>query len=59
MIQMMTSLEVAGKRFHNVIAAIDDQPSHNDMNVGTSILKNFTITTDFAGRTVWLDPIAN
>lgn len=55
----LSSLEVGGKGFHNVIAAIDDQPSHNDMNVGTSILKNFRITTDFASRTVWLDPIGN
>lgn len=47
-------LEVAGRRFHNVVATIDDQPSHNDMNVGTSILKNFLITADFKDRAVWL-----
>jgi hypothetical protein len=27
------------------------------MNVGTSILKNFLITTDFKDRTVWLAPV--
>jgi len=54
----LSSLEVGGKQFHDVVAVIDDQPSHNDMNVGTAILKNFRITTDFKNRTVWLDPIA-
>jgi predicted aspartyl protease len=47
-------LEVAGKHFHNVTAAIDDQPNANDMNIGTSILRNYIITTDFKGRAVWL-----
>ena len=51
-------LEVAGRTFRNVTATIDDQPSHNDMNVGTSILKNFLITTDFKDRAVWLAPLA-
>lgn len=51
-------LEVAGRTFRDVTATIDDQPSHNDMNVGTSILKNFLITTDFKDRAVWLAPLA-
>lgn len=54
----LSSLVVAGKRFDNVIAAIDDQPSHNDLNIGTAILKNFLITTDFTQRLVWLQPIS-
>jgi hypothetical protein len=41
-----------------VTAAIDDQPSHNDLNVGTAILKNFLITIDFKQRAVWLQPVA-
>ena len=53
----LNSLEVAGKKFHNVTATIDDQPSHNDLNVGTEILKNFAITTDFKDRAVWLQPL--
>jgi predicted aspartyl protease len=52
----LKTLEVAGRRFRNVRANIDDQPSHNDMNVGTSILKHFLITTDFKDRVVWLAP---
>ena len=51
---LLPTLEIAGQRFRNLHANIDDQPSHNDMNVGTSILKNFLITTDFKDRTVWL-----
>jgi hypothetical protein len=53
----LRTLEVAGRSFRNVIANIDDQPSHNDMNIGTSILKNFVITTDFKDRSVWLEPL--
>jgi hypothetical protein len=53
------TLEIAGRKFRNVIANIDDQPSHNDMNVGTMILRNFLITTDFKDRAVWLAPIAS
>jgi len=48
------TLEVAGRKFRNITANIDDQPSHNDMNVGTSILRSFLITTDFKERAVWL-----
>ena len=52
------TLEVAGRKFRNITANIDDQPSHNDMNVGTAILKNFLITTDFKDRAVWLEPLS-
>jgi hypothetical protein len=52
---LLDRLEVAGRTFRNLHANIDDQPSHNDMNVGTSILKNFLITTDFKDRAVWLE----
>ena len=54
----LSRLKVAGRTFRNLTATIDDQPSHNDMNVGTSILKNFLITTDFKDRSVWLAPLA-
>jgi predicted aspartyl protease len=52
-------LEVAGTRFRNVDAAIDDQPNANELNIGTSILKNFLITTDFKNRAVWLEPVCS
>jgi predicted aspartyl protease len=48
------SLEIAGRTFRDVEAAVDDQPNANDLNIGTSLLKNFLITTDFADRSVWL-----
>jgi hypothetical protein len=50
----LRSLNIAGTRFSNVTAAIDDQPNANDLNIGTAILKHFAITTDFNGRAVWL-----
>ncbi len=53
----LESLEVGGARFTNVEAAVDDQPSANDLNIGTPILKHFLITTDFKQRAVWLEPV--
>ncbi|WP_156457565.1 retropepsin-like aspartic protease [Altererythrobacter sp. Root672] len=49
-------LEVAGTDFREVRAAVDDQPSANDLNLGTSILRHFLITADFKDRRVWLEP---
>lgn len=51
-------LEVGGVSFANVTAAVDDQSSANDMNIGTSILRHYMITTDFKQRAVWLDAAA-
>lgn len=50
-------LIVAGRTFRTVPAEIDDQPSANDLNIGTSILRHFLITTDFKQRAVWLAPL--
>jgi predicted aspartyl protease len=55
----LNSLEVAGARFRNLTAAIDDQDSANDLNIGTGILKHFLITSDFTDRTVWLEPVGS
>jgi predicted aspartyl protease len=52
----LTSLQVAGRSFHNIVAAIDDQSNAQELNIGTSILKHFEITTDFQQRAVWLAP---
>jgi predicted aspartyl protease len=52
----LRTLDVAGKRFRNVLAAIDEQPNANDLNIGTAILRRFLIVTDFANRSVWLSP---
>jgi len=53
---VLRSLVVAGKRFQDVPAAIDAQPSASDLNVGISVLRHFLITTDFAAHAVWLEP---
>lgn len=55
-IVLIPMIEVAGKHYHGVTAAIDDQPNANDLNIGTSILRDFLITTDFKQRAVWLAP---
>jgi predicted aspartyl protease len=52
----LRSLEVAGQTFTDVEAAIDDQPSASDINVGVNILRRFLITTDFPNHLVWLQP---
>jgi hypothetical protein len=52
----LPTLTLAGVKFRNIVAAIDDQPGANDVNVGTSILQHFLITTDFKQRAVWLHP---
>ena len=52
-------LDIAGAVFRDVRASIDDQPNANDLNVGTSILRNFLITTDFKQRAVWLEPVGS
>jgi predicted aspartyl protease len=53
------SLEVAGVEFRNVTAAVDDQPTANDLNIGTAILGRFRILTDFPARTVWFERLAD
>jgi hypothetical protein len=55
-IVLLNDITVAGTHFRNVRAAIDDQSNANDLNIGTSILKHFLITTDFHERAVWLKP---
>lgn len=55
---MIDRLEVAGKTFRNVEAGIDALENAGDLNIGTSILQHFIISTDFSGRTVYLEPRA-
>jgi hypothetical protein len=52
----LRSIEIAGRRFANVTAALDSQPSASDLNVGVSLLRHFTIAADYTGRVVWLLP---
>jgi len=55
-IVVLRNLRVAGREFHDVRAAIDPGETASDLNIGTSILRHFVITTDFPGQAVWLEP---
>lgn len=57
-IVVLKSLSVGGRTFENVRAAIDATGHGGDLNVGTSILKHFVLTTDFPQRALWLEPKA-
>ncbi|MGZ8283502.1 MAG: aspartyl protease family protein [Allosphingosinicella sp.] len=52
----LRSLTVGGRELRDVPAAIDTGESASDLNIGTSILRHFIITTDFAGGAIWLEP---
>lgn len=54
---VLRSLELAGREFTGVTAAIDTQDSASDVNVGIGLLRHFLVTTDFPGRAVWLAPL--
>ena len=55
-IVILRSFTIAGRTFRNVRAAIDPGETASDLNIGTSILRHFVLTTDFAGHQVWLEP---
>jgi predicted aspartyl protease len=55
-IVVLRNLRVAGREFRDVPAAIDPGETASDLNIGTSILRHFVITTDFPERAVWLEP---
>ena len=48
-------LEVAGRTFRDVDAAIDPFENAGELNIGTSILEYFIVTTDFRGRAVYFE----
>ena len=50
------TLRLAGREFHELPASIDARPSASDLNVGIDVLRHYVITTDFAARSVWLQP---
>ena len=51
---VLRDLVVAGRRFENVRAAIDDQDTAGELNIGTRLLKHFEMTWDFARHRVWM-----
>ena len=52
----LRSVRLGGRTFHNVRAAIDEQPHAADANVGVKLLRQFRIVTDFPQKAVWLEP---
>jgi predicted aspartyl protease len=53
---ILKSLRIGSRAFENVPAAIDATAHAADVNVGTSILRHFVITTDFPQHALWLEP---
>ena len=53
---MPRNLVIAGREYRDVQAAIDPGETAPDLDVGTSMLRDFIITTDFAGGAIWLEP---
>lgn len=53
---ILRSFTIAGRTFTDVRATIDPGETASDLNIGTSILRHFILTTDFAGHQVWLEP---
>jgi len=52
----LARLEIAGVKFDDVEAAVDETDSAGDLNIGVRVLKNFRITVDFSEHMLWLDP---
>ena len=52
----LRSLTVAGREFRDLPATIDPGATSADLNLGTSVLRHFIITADFAGQAIWLEP---
>lgn len=55
-IVILRTLTIAGRSFANVRAAIDPGETASDLNIGTSILRHFIVTTDFPHHAIWLEP---
>lgn len=51
----LDSLEIGGRTFRDVEAAVDDTENAGELNIGVRLLRNFKITTDFDQRSIWLD----
>ncbi len=54
---ILPELTIAGVTFRDVTATVDDKDTGRMMNIGTSILKHFVVTTDFPGHVAYFEPI--
>ncbi len=56
---VLRELVVAGRRFENLRAAIDSQPSAGELNLGTRVLRHFDMTWDFGRHRAWMRSLVN
>ncbi|QIK95625.1 hypothetical protein G7076_03260 [Sphingomonas sp. HDW15A] len=55
---VLPTLIVAGATFRDVTATVDEKDEGLMMNIGTTILRHFVVTTDFTGRAAYFEPVA-
>jgi len=51
---VLPALTIAGTALHGLEATVDEDDLGDHLNIGTSVLKTFLVTTDFPGRAVYL-----
>lgn len=51
----LDALSLAGKRFTDITAAVDDTANAAQANVGVDVLEHFLMTIDFPRNAVWLE----
>lgn len=54
---IVPELTIAGITFRDVTATVDEKDRGLMMNVGTSILQHFVVTTDFPGQIAYFEPV--
>jgi len=54
---VLKTLKLAGVTFRDVRATVDAQPNAAAANIGVKLLRRFAIVTDFAQKSVWLQPL--
>ncbi len=55
-IVVLASLEIAGVKLESVRAAIDEQETAGEINVGTSVLRRFVLVIDYSQHAAWFRP---
>jgi Aspartyl protease len=50
----ISQLQIGDRVFRNIKVAVDDNANASDFNMGTSLLREFHIVTDFANHQLWL-----
>ena len=50
----LPDFELAGRVHSGVLAAVDELPNAGELNIGTSVLKQYLVTADFSARALYL-----